>query len=88
MYNEENQDEAAQLMKKKGFEMGRMVHPLNDMCIPNALASTTEDGPFWYGDITFGDVAALVDIATELGKSIELQSLTSSITQTVRPNSK
>jgi len=78
MYNEDTQDHAAAIMVSKGFSMGRMVYPITDAITPNAIVSTVEDGPFWYGDLADGDVAGLMEVANQLKKDLEVQSQTSS----------
>lgn len=77
MYNEENQEEAAALMVKNGFKMGRVIHPLDESVIANAVVGTTEDGDFWYGDIQPSyDFSQLKAIAAELGKDLQVTSPT------------
>jgi hypothetical protein len=77
MYNEDNQEEACKLMIEAGFPMGRMIHPIDESTIPNAVASTEEDGPFWYGDMEYMDAPKMVDVARKIGKEITIKSTTS-----------
>jgi hypothetical protein len=77
MYNEETQEEACKLMISSGFPMGRMLYPIDESTIPNAIAYTDEDGPFWYGDMEYMDAAKMIEIAKKIGKGITIKSTTS-----------
>jgi hypothetical protein len=75
MYNEEAQEEGAQLMKANGFKMGRVIHPLDESVIANAVVGTEEDGDFWYGDIQPSyDFSVLKTIAVKLNKNLHIYS--------------
>lgn len=70
MYNEEVQEELAELFIKNGLPMGRLIYPTSTPCRLNTVLSTVEDGPFWYGDLDSKDVETVDKISTQIGKSI------------------
>ena len=74
MYNEEVQSECLEVMKKHGFPMGRMLERSStDEVTFNAVIGTTEDGPFWYGDIAKSDYPRLFAVTAELNKELVLE---------------
>jgi hypothetical protein len=72
MFNEEVQEEAAELMNKNGLFTGRFLE-IKEHVLANAVVGTVEDGDFWYGDIDLNfDVAKLRNVAAALGKSLQV----------------
>lgn len=69
MYNEEELERGVELMTERGLPIGRMIDS-TDRTMFNAIISTIEDGPFWYGDLIEGDVGTLMDIAKELNREL------------------
>jgi hypothetical protein len=77
MYNEETQDEIVAALAEIGMVQGRMIPNHDDeFSVPNALMSTVEDGPIWYGDIEYSDIGALTEIAKRFNRSFTFQSRT------------
>lgn len=76
MYNEENQDRGAELMVAAGFKMGRIIYPTTETTIPNVAMSTIEDGFFWYGDVSESEIPKLNQIASQLKRTLILESQT------------
>lgn len=85
MYNEEQQESNLALMVERGFPIGRFVYDSNESITPNALVSTLEDGPFWYGDLTDSDAIRLATIATELNRVLWVHSLTGTQEYSISP---
>jgi hypothetical protein len=80
MYNEETQDRGFELMVGQGFEIGRILYPVTDSVIPNAVVSTTEDGEFWYGDLCDADMSNLTLVAGQLKRTLTIESRTTNKT--------
>jgi len=74
MYNEEELETGLDLMVKSGFPIGRFIYDTD--VIYNAVISTVEDGPFWYGDLTLNDAAKLRAVSVELNRTLHIDSLT------------
>lgn len=74
MYNEEIQDRANELMVAQGLQIGRIIHPITDYITPNAVISTIEDGPFWYGDLAESDITKLKVVAGQLKRTLLINS--------------
>jgi hypothetical protein len=83
MYNEEELESSLDLMVKRGFPVGRFVY--DSAAIYNALISTVEDGPFWYGDLTFDDATKLKAVSVELNRTLHIDSLTGSQRFSISP---
>ena len=78
MYNEETQERGVELMVSHGFPMGRIIHPVTDKVVPNALVSTVEDGPFWSGDLSESEIGELIKVATQMNRVLICKSQTGS----------
>jgi hypothetical protein len=80
MYNEEQQEANLAHMIHKGFPVGRMLYNKTSVdkigFIPNALVSTKEDGPFWYGDLSESELSELHEVSKELNRVLAIRSMT------------
>lgn len=76
MYNEEMQDRGVTAMQGVGLSMNRVIYPITDTMTPDALVSTTEDGPFWCGDLAPSDLSRLQSVATQLKRTLVITSQT------------
>ena len=77
MYNEDIQERGAQLMLEAGLPQGRMLDLSDNAqftgCMINAVVESKEDGPFWYGDLSYDDLSKLTDVATTLSRELIAQ---------------
>lgn len=90
MYNEEQQETNLTHMVKKGFPVGRLLYNNTSIdkigFIPNALVSTKEDGPFWYGDLSESELTELHTVAKELNRVLEIKSMTGTKEFSISPS--